>query len=108
MSRRGFAWFSIIFPLPLAYFILFTSTIAPGPVGMVPAMEKMAAGISLFFSGISWCIVRSNRRSPARIDYPSLLISLLMLTVFSLYSVSGIASGATKSKMATAPNVRSR
>lgn len=98
MSRKAFAWFSILFPLPMAYFIVFTTSLAPGPAGMAAAMDKFAAGFILFFSCISWCLVRSNRKSPPRMDFSSLWISLLALAVFSIYSLSGITKGASKSK----------
>jgi hypothetical protein len=88
MSRKGFALFSIFFPLAMAAFMMFVARTGPG---MEAPMQHLAAGLILFFSGISWCVVRSNRRAPARMDYPSLLLSVAVLLVFVSFSVGDFA-----------------
>ena len=48
MSRRGFVLFSILFPVALAGFLLYTGSLTKAVPGMPDAMEQMAAG--MFFS----------------------------------------------------------
>ena len=60
------------------------------------AMEHIAAGLILFFSFLTWCIVRSNKRNPPRIDYPSLLVSVAALLVFVSLSVGGLSKASAK------------
>jgi len=91
MSRKGFALFGILFPLGLAAFLVAlggqTGSSGPGREGM----EHLAAGLVLFFSCISWTLVRSNRRTPPQCDYPSLFLGLAVLLVFLLLFFSELS-----------------
>ena len=89
-SRKGFALFSILFPLATSAFLVYIGGVVHFAGGVADAMEHLAAGFIIFFSLLSWSIVRSNRRSPARMDYPSLLASVAVLLVFVLLLLGGI------------------
>lgn len=92
MSRRGFALFSLFFPIALAAFMVFIGGIAGQSAGAIgPAMNHLAAGLILFFSLITWCIVRSNRSSPERIDVLSLLISIVALMAFVFVFIQDVS-----------------
>jgi hypothetical protein len=101
MSRRGFALFSILFPLAMSAFIVFIGGTAKAVVGLPTAMEHIAAGLTLFFSFLSWCIVRSNRRVPPRVDYPSLFVSLMVLTASITLSLVGVSTTPDKANQSS-------
>ena len=103
ISRKGFALFSILFPLAQSAFILYIGRVTQSVQGMTTAMEHLAAGMILFFSFLSWCIVRSNRRRPARIDFVSLMASLVFLTGILIASLSGLSKTSHPPKPTTAP-----
>jgi hypothetical protein len=90
MSRKGYAWFSILFPLALSAFIVFIGGITKSAGEMPTAMEHLAAALIVFFSFLSWTIVRSNRRNPPRIDYPSLFVGIAVLLAFTSFWVRGL------------------
>lgn len=102
MSRKGFALFSILFPLAMAAFlVVYLGGVLPPEEGLAAAMEKMAAGFILFFSSISWCLVRSNRNAPPRMDYPSLFIGMVALMVVVVASLSGLPPKKEKGNQAS-------
>ncbi|MDR3690227.1 MAG: hypothetical protein P4L46_12665 [Fimbriimonas sp.] len=87
MSRKGFARFSILLPIAISALML---SVGKGEA-IGSEMERMAAGMILFFSFLTWSIVRSNKRTPPQIDYMSLLISIGVLVLFVSLSVGGIS-----------------
>ena len=96
MSRKGYAWFSILFPLALSAFLVFIGRGTLPPGGLPTSMEHLAAATILFFSFLTWCIVRSNRRNPARIDYPSLFVSIAVLLVSISLTVGGLSKASSQ------------
>jgi hypothetical protein len=88
MSRKSFALFGILFPPAMAVFIVVVSR---SDARIQAPMEHVAAGLILFFSAVSWSIVRSNRKTNVRVDYPSLLLSLAAFIAFIWFSVGGIS-----------------
>jgi hypothetical protein len=101
MSRKGYAWFSILFPLALSAFIVYMGGIGKSLSELTTAMEHLAAGLILFFSALSWCMVRSNKRNPPRIDYLSLFLSIGALLVYTTYWVGGLPKESGKANHAS-------
>lgn len=109
MSRGGFARFFILFPIAIAAFMVYVGRIAGQSLGgLDTAMAHFAAGLSVFFSLLSWCIVRSNRRSPERVDILSLLVSIGVLMVFMFTFIRDISKLSDQTKRATNPPISSR
>ena len=105
MSRKGYAWFSILFPLAMSAFIVYMGRITGSPGELPTQMEHLAAVLILFFSFLSWCMVRSNRRNPPRIDVMSLLLSIGLLLVYTSIWVSELPkSGQTNRPSAISNN----
>lgn len=100
MSRKGYAWFSILFPLVLSAFIAFVGGLTQDQVDMTTQMQHLAAALIIFFSFLTWCMVRSNRKTPARIDYPSLILSVAALLLFTTFWVGGLPKGANQRNQA--------
>ena len=98
MSRRGFTLFFLLFPLATAAFVVYIGKLSHTVAGMPTAMNHFAAGMILFFSLLSWCIMRSNRNSPARIDVPSLLLSIVGLMVVMFLSFRDLSTTSAKPK----------
>jgi len=96
MSRKGFAWFSILFPIALSAFIVSIGKSTQSPESSPMDMERFATGLVLFFSFLSWSIVRSNKRNPPRVDYPSLLVSIGALLIFVSIWVGGLSKAPSK------------
>ena len=92
MSKKGFAWFSILTPIVLSVFLVTLGRTIPSAEGIEPMMEHLAAGLTIFFAFLTWCIVRSNRKTPPRIDYPSLLLSIAILMTFVSFTIGGLPS----------------
>ena len=107
-TKRGFALFSILFPVALAAFMVFIGSVAQFKGELATTMKHLAAELIVFFSLLSWCIVRSNRRTPARIDFPSLLLSIAALTVFILLSIGSFAKLADQKNHLSVPDKNSR
>ena len=101
MSRKGFAAFSIVTPILLSVFLIYIGRTAPESTGMPMAMEKFAAGFTVFFAFLSWCIVRSNKKSPPKIDYPSLLVSVAVLMVFMALTIGRLPKSSHASSAAS-------
>lgn len=109
MSRKGFAWFSILFPLALSVFIVFVGRGTQSKEAMPTEMERLAAGLILFFSFLTWSIARSNKKSPPRMDYPSLGVSIAALLVYVSLWVGGLSKSSDhENHVATAPNSSQR
>jgi hypothetical protein len=90
MSRKTFCWFNTLFPLALSAFIVFVGANAQSSGAMLTEMERLAAGLILFFLFLSWSIVRSNKRNPPQVDYPSLLVGIGALLVYVAVWVGGL------------------
>ena len=103
MSRVGFAMFFILFPIGLAVFLRTIGGVAGSVSGMSTAMDHMAAGMILYFSFLSWCIVRSNRSSPPRIDTSSLVIGIVALVVIISFSMRGLTKSSASRHEAEVP-----
>ena len=107
MSRGGFAVFFLVLPLLTAAFMGYIGGMAGQSVpGLSVAMDHFTAGMIVFFSLLAWCIVRSNRNSPARLDTPSFLICMAVMTVFVSIFIRDIPKGPAKSKQASIASER--
>jgi len=107
MSRGGFAVFFLVFPLVIAGFMSTIGGVAGQSVpGLAAAMDHFAAGMIVFFSLLAWCIVRSNRNSPARLDTPSFLICMAVMMVFTFIFIRDIPKDKNKQKHASIASER--
>ena len=101
MSRAGFGFFFILFPVAISAFVVYIGSIEHAVPGMATAMEHMAAGLTIYFSFLSWCIVRSNRNSPARVDMPSLMVGMFVLIAVMFVSLRGLAGSSARTNHAS-------
>jgi hypothetical protein len=97
MSRAGFAVFFLVLPLVTAAFMAFIGGVAgQSAIGLAAAMDHFAAGMIIFFSLLAWCIARSNRNSPARLDGASFVVSMIVLMAFTFIFIRDIPKDSGK------------